>query len=486
MNAKIRPFNAFYQIKLSDGIKQSLLYGASIGIMKGISLLMLPFIAHHISTHEFGRLEVISTLAVIGSILVGMGLEDTLFRFAGTEKSCDKRKKIASEIFTITLIIGFATLLCGWFLAPYITPSFPGQPSVYEVRLVLTVLALEGCIAIPLGWLRMNNKALSFFFASTGRALLQASLVVIFLYLNRGVTGILEAGLIATILQTLALSILQLRDTGLKFSLTTCQRSFIYSLPIVASGLVAFALNGLDRWILTEHATLSDVAEFGIAAKFALAMVLLMQPFGMWWSPRRFEVLNGINGKQKVAKFIALGGAIALLMTVVVALISPALIICLLPQSYQQAAQYVVAFALVMLLKELVELFNIGCFNGNTTSSQLIINIIGAVVGLLSMLWLTPQFQVWGIIFSLLIAQFIRLVLFYNVSQHFLPLNYPIRALLLLALLSAIWLLIGSQASGLSQSVLLMLAALGSLLFVAHSLNLITLPTQFITKVNQS
>ena len=465
------------QLTLSQGIKQSLLYGASIALMKGVSLLMLPFIANHIAAQEFGRLEVISTLAVIGSILVGMGLEDTLFRFAGTEQSLQKRKQIAAEIFTITLIIGFATLLCGWFIAPLITPSFPSQPSVYEVRLVLTMLALEGAIAIPLGWLRMNNKAISFFFASTGRALLQAMLVIVFLYLDRGVTGILEAGLIATMLQTLALTLLQLRDTGLKFSLKTCQKSFIYSLPIVASGLVAFALNGMDRWILAEHAGLEEVAEFGIAAKFALAMVLLMQPFGMWWSPRRFEVLNSNNGKQKVTEFIAMGSAIALLITVAVALISPALIIYLLPESYQQAAQYVIAIALVMLLKELVELFNIGCFNGNTTSSQLIINIIGAVVGMLAMLWLAPQYQVWGIIFSLLLAQFIRFVLFYNVSQHFLPLNYPIRALLVLTILSGLWLLLGLQVSDLAQSIMMMLVATTSLLFIAHYLGLIHLPT---------
>jgi len=464
--------------KLNDGIKQSLLYGASIALMKGTSLLMLPFIANHIVAHEFGRLEVISTLAVIGSIVIGMGLEDTLFRFAGPESDAKKRRKIAAEIFTLTLIIGLLTLLCGWFIAPLITPFFPGKPSVYEVCLVLSVLALEGCIAIPLGWLRMNNSAFSFFFASTGRALLQALLVIVFLYLERGVTGILEAGLIATLLQATLLAILQLRDTGVGLNMSTCCRSFIYSLPIVASGLVAFALNGTDRWILAEYAGLAEVAQFAIAAKFALAMVLMMQPFGMWWSPHRFEVLNGIDGKQKAANFIALGSTIALMITVSVALISPALIHYLLPESYQQASQYVVAVVLIMLLKELVELYNIGCFNGNTTSSQLVINIVGAVVGLVAMFWLTPLYSVWGIICALLIAQLVRLVLFYKVSQHFLPLNYPVRALLVFTLFSTLWLLAGSQINGLIQSIMFMTVATICLLMVAQHLKLIVLPTQ--------
>lgn len=474
------------KIKLSDGIKQSLLYGASIALMKGISLLMLPFIANHISAEEFGRLEVLTTLAVIGSILVGMGLEDTLFRFAGAEKEANKRRHISAEIFTLTILIGTLTLIGGWLLAPIITPYFPGGPSIYEIRLILSLLALEGCIAIPLGWLRMNNKAVSFFFVSTGRALLQAILVAVFLYFNRGVTGILEAGLIATVLQTIILCILQLQSTGLKFNFATSKKSFVYSLPIVASGVVAFALNGMDRWILAENASLAEVAEFGIAAKFALAMVLLMQPFGMWWSPHRFEVLNNKNGKQKVAKIIAMGSSIALLITVAVGLISPSLIHWLLPESYHRASQYVVAITIVMLLKELVELFNIGCFIGKTTSSQLIINIFAAFIGICSMLWLTPQYQVWGIILSLLFAQLIRFILFYRVSQHFLPLDYPIKSILILTIISGMWLVLGSHIETFGQSIITFFGALLSLLFIVQYLKLIDLTTPFKQKVANS
>ena len=461
---------------INSGLKQSILYGISIALMKGVSLLILPFIAHQLSTAEFGRLEVISTLAIIGSILVGMGLEDTLFRFAGGAATKQQQDHIASEIFSLGLLITVIALICGWFAANTLADWIPGNPSLYEVRLVLCVLALEGCIAIPLGWLRMNNRALSFFVASCGRALLQAVLVVVFLYLDRGVAGILEAGLIAAIAQTLLLSYWQLRDTGLHFSLQTGRRSLIYSLPIVGSGLLAFALNGLDRWILAENTSLADVAEFAIAAKFALATVLLLQPFGMWWSPRRFTVLNETHGREKVTRFVTLGAGLALLTAVWVGLLSPALISWLLPESYTNAGQYVLGLVAIMLLKELVELFNIGCFIGKTTTCQFIINLVAAVVGITAMLLLTPDYQVWGVILSLLLAQSIRLLLFYKASQYFLALNYPVASLLLLTALSIIWLLLSAQITGLGQLIVLLLSATGSLIATAHALKIITLP----------
>jgi len=466
-----------------SGFNQSMIYGASIALMKGVSLLILPFITHQLSTEEFGQLEVISTLAIIGSILVGMGLEDTLFRFAGTAPTIEQRRHIAADIFSLTLIIGIIAIIAGWFAAKTLATWLPGEPSVYELRLVLSVLALEGCIAIPLGWLRMNNRTVSFFLVTCGRALIQAILVIVLLYLDRGVAGVLEAGLIAAVAQTLILSYLHIHDTGLNFSLKTGKRSFIYSLPIVGSGLVAFALNGLDRWILAENTTLTDVAEFGVATKFALATVLLLQPFGMWWSPRRFKVLHEINGREKVAYFIAVGGSLALLIAVMVGLTAPLLITWLLPASYSLAGQYAVGLVLVMLVKELVELFNMGCFTGNTTGTQLIINILGAAAGVIGMLLLTPYFQVWGVILSLLLAQCVRLLFFYKASQYFLSLRYPLGSLFILTSLCVFWLLMGSQSVTIGQSILITLLATATMLTAVHQLKLITLPVHVLKKV---
>jgi len=474
--------NLSIKLNLPDALKQTLLFGTSIAIMKGVSLLMLPFIAHHLSAESFGRLEVITTLAVIGSILVGMGLEDTLFRFAGVLKDTNQRKCLAAEIFSLTLIIGSVAWLISWFVAETVAAWMPGNPTVYEVRLVLSILALEGCIAIPLGWLRMCNRAHTFFFVTTGRALLQAIVVVIQLSLDRGVEGILEAGLIAALAQVMVLGYLHIRDTGLRFSRQTGTRSFIYSLPIVGSGLVAFALNGLDRWILADYTSLIDVAHFGVAAKFALAVILLQQPYMMWWSPRRFEVLSGPNGETKAANFIALGVALTLIITVMVGLAAPLLISWLLPESYAQAGQYVVGLVLVMALKEVAELFSIGCFAGKTTGTQLVINTMGAGMGILGMLWWTPIYGVWGIIYGLMFARALRLLLFFIASQHLLPLPYPTRSILLLVMLAMGSLIMGSQTASEGEQLLVTVVGTGCLLGTAFLLRLIPLPERLFSQ----
>lgn len=440
-------------LKIPKALAHAMLYGFSIALMKGLSLLMLPFIANCLSSDDFGRLEVISSFAIIGSILIGLGLEDALFRYAGTEKSLAVKRSIAAKLYTLTLSVSVLTLIIAALIPASFGSALPASPSDYELRLVLYLLAFEGCIAVPLGWLRMNNRVFLFFNITVGRAFVQASLVYVFLSNQQGVAGILEASLIAAAIQAAILAYIQIKDTGLSLKPISTLPLFSYCGPIVFSGLLAFSLNGFDRWILSEQHTLTDVAHFSVASKFALAVVLLMQPFGMWWSPKRFEILSKLNGAKKSVEFITLGLTLTLIITVSIGLLSPILVKLLLPDNYQISGQYALVLVLAMCFKEMSELVNIGCFTGDSTQTQLYVNAICALIGVALMLCLTPHFSVWGIVIALLITQFSRLLLLFNASQYFLPLAYPIRTLVSHTLFAIFWLLLGLQTSNMTEQI---------------------------------
>jgi O-antigen/teichoic acid export membrane protein len=461
--------------RLSAGVKHTLMYGFSIALMKGVSLIMLPIFAYYLTEDDFGRLEIISSLAVIGSILVGMGLEATLFRFVSETDDPTERKRVAANIFSLAIFIGLGSALLGWFLANTVANYLPGEPSVYEIQLTFFILSLEGCIAIPLGWLRLHDRVYSFFFITTGRALLQALLTAYMLWAGGGVTEILEASLIAAVLTAGILVYLQIKDTWLNVNLTAIYHLLIYSAPLVASGVVAFGLNGLDRWVLAEHATLSDVAHFGVAAKFSLALVLLLQPFNMWWSPRRFIVIKQQNGPSEVARFVTIGIVLTLILSVIVGLSSPLLIAWLLPGSYAISAHYVIGIVIAMACKEIADLVNIGCFTGETTVSQLAINVIAVTIGISAMLLLTPDYAVWGIIYGLIAAQATRLIMFFYISQHFLPLPYPKLPLLFLSCLTIASIVLGSMTSALFFQITFLLIATIIVSFSAVMLKLLPL-----------
>lgn len=415
-------------------LKQTFFYSISTFLMKGISLLMLPVVAHYLSPEEFGQLEILASIAVIGSILVGLGLEDALFRFAGSECNPQKKSALASHLYFISLMLSSLALMLFWVLSQLWSYLLPGELSQYHINLVLVLLSLESLIAIPLGWSRMRDKVWVFCGASVGRVVIHAAFTFLLLSFGRGISGILEASLIAAAVQVVYLSFWLIRDVGVHWLAEINRRLWPYCWPIVASGLLMFVFNGLDRWILAHYSSIAAVGIYGIAAKFALGVAILMQPFGIWWSPKRFEILSQYNGLNKVAKYSQAGIILCGFICISIIYFGPWLIQLLLPLDYHQAGEYLIFVACAFAFKEVTEVVNIGCFHKDSTKIQFYINASSAVFAAVLMFCLTVLFDLQGLVFAVAVAYMARMLLFYFASQSQLKIPYQNSVMVLLSL----------------------------------------------------
>ena len=455
---------SYFNSLFPQAIRHTLIYGISIALMKSVSLLMLPITAFYLRPEQFGQLELLTSIGIICSILVGLGLENTLFRFAGTETDLNKKKQSAANILILSLLTGMVALAIGWVVAPSFVELTSADITVSQLRIVLVVISLEGAIAIPLAWFRMQEKVLLFFLATTLRTVIQAGLIVLFLAMQYQVTGVLVACLIAAGLQAFILSLMMLKQVGLHFKLIKCSEYLSYSVPIVGSGFIAFSLAGFDRWMLADMRSLTDVAIYGVAAKFALATVLLVQPFGMWWLPKRFAVLKQQQGILKVTHYITVGISVVMSIAVLVSFVAPFLIHLLLPSEYHQAMTYVLWLVLAMAFREISELVNIGCFFGDSTSEQFYINLTCAVIGLSIMWFGITQMGIWAVVIALNVAYASKAILFYLVSQRNLPLPYALSKLTMVISLGVTLIILSqyipSSWGGWIISILALIAAL--------------------------
>lgn len=411
---------------------------------------MLPLIAHYLTPEAFGKLEILATMAAFASIVVGFGLTETLFRFAADAEEREQHNVIAN-VLGATLILGSVILLSGLVLIHTDFIRIEHWFTRYDVTLILATVALEGLIAIPLSYLRFKQYAFPFFIVTTSKALLQASLVFMFLVWGRALSGVLEAGLIAALIQAVFLLGWQLKSTGIQVSWITLKPMLPYAWPLVMSALVAFVLSGLDRWIVAGAVDFIAVAQYGLAAKFALAAALLLQPFSMWWFPRRFQVIKQKHGREEAALRASQGSQLSLLLGVVVVATGPLLVIALFPESYHEAIIYIPWLVAVMVVKDNAELLNLGCYMQKSSYYPLAINTIASLVGLVLMLIGVMKWDVLGVLVALLLAQIIRLGLYFWKSQQLYYLPYPHKRLVI-SLVSAI--LLGVSISYVYRQVL--------------------------------
>lgn len=405
-------------LKMSK-FKQSLLfYGLSIVLMKGLSLFMLPFIARYLTPDQMGRLELLTTAAMLMSLFVAMGLEDCLFRFAGVING-KARQAVVASLYSWGLVFGAVAFAIGYYLAPLVSDATHGQIEAYQLQIIWAGVAMEGAICLPLAHLRMHDRAGCFFSIVIARTFFQAALTLILLNHNPHIDSVIIASITATISQALLLAVIQLRATGVAPRRLELRAIWHYGLPLLGSGLCMFALNGVDRIAIAQWCSLSTLGLYGIAAKFSLATVLLMQPFGMWWRPRRFDWLN--TNKQQCARVLAIATLILAGVSCLVICAAPILILLLMPPTYHASAFLVSPIVIMFALREASEIHNIGLLSQQSTVPILKINVTSAIIGTLACLLGTYWWGVFGCISGLIVAQLYRLIALYLGGRRSVP-----------------------------------------------------------------
>lgn len=420
---------------LSTPLKNIILYGTSIVLMKGVSLIMLPYIATHLPQSELGRLETLSTIAVIISIIFGLSLHEALYRFSGTAKKIQQHQ-ITADIFIISIIIAAIALPIIWIICPLLSQLNQLQTSSLELKLLLLPLAFEAVVMVVLSALRMQEKARLFFYLTTGRALLHALLTMIVLHYGFGVQAVLLAGFISAILQTLVIICLQYQankkaQVNYHVSFYVTKKYLSYCLPLMFSGLIIFGLNGLERWLLVYYVSFNEIALYAVAFKFALILVLLMQPFGMWWMPKRFQYLSN-NGIKVTTQITHISIVLLCGLTICVCFFSPYFIDMFMPDNYHSAKDLVVILVIIFAIRELNELINMGALIKQETKKLLIINSIATVIGVVLIIMLAPIYKINGVLGALMIAQSIRTLTTYWLSQRCLHFPFAVKRITVL------------------------------------------------------
>jgi O-antigen/teichoic acid export membrane protein len=423
-------------IKLPSSLKNMLTYAVSLFMAKGISLIMLPFVARYLSPDQLGQLELLATTTVFFSLLVGFAMHENLYRFVGEIKDTVKQFKKVSELYTYAIIL---SIMAGSLvtIGLFITPSIQGIFSSTDIALVCIVLAFESALGISTAWLRFQDRATMFFAVSMLSTAIQIIGVVAVLLFSPTVTHIFAVGVLTAIVQLIVLhrvNRFQWRWAGVKNLLSLLS----YSIPLMLSAIVAFGLSGAEKWIIGYSVSVESLGYYAVAAKFSLGMCILVQPFGMWWMPKRFNALN-LKGIDYTTQITQIGILYIAILAIVVGSASQVFIMLALPDAFSNAANLVSGVIAVALFKELAELVNIGILNHKKTHWVLNINMACTLTGLALCGFLSLQDRftglgIWAVIISIMIAQILRAILLLTFSQRLQPLPYHNHALLLIML----------------------------------------------------
>lgn len=403
-------------VRRDGAVASFAIYGVAMILLKGFSLITIPLVARHLSPAAFGDLDIAVSLGEFMGLIASLGLAETLYRFAP-----DAGPAETSEIVGTAIIGAILLALVGQIMAPWLHTVFDLKLPLLGLQALFAAAAVTGLIEMPLAWIRLRNRPLAFLGFVACRSLLQIGLLWVLLIEGFGPEGILFATFWTHTGFGAIMLVLMIRHCGVTFRWFALQRLAIYGLPLVGSGLALFALGSLDRWFLASHVSREEIAHYAIAVKFALAAALVIQPFGLWWNPRRLGILAGSGGKAKNADAWKVGFVIMATGGAMVCLTMPFFVHIALPQSYFPALNYLPFLVISVILNELVTLSNAGAYLGRSSTLILKINLVAACLAILGYSVAVPILGVGGAILATILAHGFRLFAFVVLTRHTAP-----------------------------------------------------------------
>ena len=282
--------------------KQTAIYGISTIVVRFLNYLLTPYYTRIFDQGEYGIITDIYALIPFALVILSMGMESSYFRFTtraeeeGGDTHEAKRRVFATTWGVTSLAATLFFLLILALKSPIaklMGEAYVTQPMY--VPIVAAIVMLDIWAVIPFARLREQGRAMRYVALKALSMLLNLALAIGFgiagLYSTEfGVGWVLIANLAASLVTLLAL-IPTTERTLPKIDAQLLRRIFVYSLPLLISGIAGTANEFIDRQMIkylapgTEAEAMAELGVYGAIVKIAVVMTLFTQMYRLAAEP---------------------------------------------------------------------------------------------------------------------------------------------------------------------------------------------------------
>ncbi|GIV96200.1 MAG: hypothetical protein KatS3mg057_0857 [Herpetosiphonaceae bacterium] len=332
--------------------KDSVIYGFSSILTRGVILLLLPLYTRVLSPVDYGIIDVILVLTNLINLTIALEISQGLARYFPEVKSKSERIGYASTAlwFTVAVYTLFAALALpsATTLSYWILDS-PEYRSIFQI----SVFAIwsNGIFYLTQNQLRWELKPKLYATTSIiSTFVLTGTSVILVLGIDLGVIGVIY-GQFAGSITGAALALFFTRESyNLIFDWNKWKQMVRFSLPLVPSSLGVFVSLYIDRIIIKEFMSLRDLGIFGVGYRIASIVSIVMVGFQGALTPLIYTYHHDPRTPQELARIFRYFVAIALLIFVTVSIFTQELLILFTNPEYYAAGSVLPLLTLAILL----------------------------------------------------------------------------------------------------------------------------------------
>ena len=445
-----------------DMIKSSGIYALGAFASPLVSLVLTPFLTHHLSIAGYGGLAVLYTIIDLVTVITQLGLSPAFFRaYNGDYESSHDRLGVLSASLIVLSLVSIPIAIAMMIAAPWLSQFFFKDPSFTEsVRLTALIIFLENLTVPGLSWLRAEKRALLYSALSIANLLLILGTTIVLVgVLHMGVNGALLAkgvGFAAIVFCTLPIMLILLsRRKSLYLRPDIVRNMLLFGVPTIFADMAAWVLQLSDRFLLSHFGSLAQTASYSVAYTLGgVLSPLILAPFGLTWIPVMYAIAKRKDAAYIFQLVFRWYSYVLFFATFALSLLSTVVLELLFPPAYHSAEPLIPIITLSTMFIGVYYIFMIGVYIRRKTIFEFLFLLIAASVNLLLNIFFIPHFGAMGAAVSTLIAYTILVLVSYIVNQKIYPIRFEI-GLFIIRLFVGVALYVGGSLLAHSQKPLI-------------------------------
>ncbi len=380
-------------------LKDASLYSLSSLLARGFSFITVPIYTRILTPADYGALDLLTFAALLVQLVLGCALDQAVGRFyLDPDVGSDERRRIVSSVFIFYVVIfgifAFAVAPAATFIADRWLGGQVGPGTLY----IVLVFLWAGSIFY------VTNNQLRFMFRSRAVALLNIGNVVVstaagfacVFWFRLGVAGVFLGQAIGLLLFSL-ISIYLARDLYRPlFNWGVLSRLLRYSMPLVPGTVAFFAMQYVDRYILSDLRGLTDVGIYGMGARIASLLNLFLMGFQSAWFPHVMNNFREPGAREKFADVFQIYLFVTMTILIVLSLFGREVLLLLTTTAFAGGFVVVPLLVLGAVMASVANYFSYGIQIAEKNHYRMLLNLLALAASVGLNLLLIPVFGVLG------------------------------------------------------------------------------------------
>ena len=364
-----------------------------------VGFVMLPIYTRFLTPADYGVIGLLTFALALFEPIFGARLTRAIPKFYFEVTDARSKRAVLWGALILTGAVSAITMLALFFTRGIGAELlFGSRKYALALGLFSVNLLSQPVEQTGMTYIRLQERSRLFLGFSMAKLLLQVSLnLLLVVYWRGGVVGVVESGVISSIVMGMVLTVFVAIHERPAFDWTLTRKMLRFAWPLWLSGIAGLYIGSSGAMYLRVFDTLSDVGRLELALKFAAAVgMLIWRPFTQHWEPMSFRYYREEHGGRKFQ--VAFVGVSALMFVVGlgISIFAEPVIRVMAAKSFHTAASIVPILTYGFVLNSLKSFFNFGFIVSDRTKTLSLCQYATAVIITIAYVALVPSFGLMG------------------------------------------------------------------------------------------